>query len=242
MTAGTAYKVLADGQSSHHGGSGKWRKGKWRTVKGDLVPCSNGLHYCRPDQLIKWLGPQIWVFEDGSPDETIDHGDKMVTRKGRIVEKVEAWTPEVAQKVCYAIADRAIRSATDALTAAGVDASSLMALSPITDEASAWAASYAAEAASYAAEAASNAAEAASYAAEAASYAAEAASNAAGAASYAAWAASYAAGAASYAAWAASYAAGAASNAAEAAGYAAVAASYAASTGILFEFLSGVRS
>jgi hypothetical protein len=48
-----AYKVLAADQTPHHGGTGKWSKGKWRSVTGELVPCANGIHYCRPDQLIR---------------------------------------------------------------------------------------------------------------------------------------------------------------------------------------------
>ena len=102
------YKVLSDAQASHHGGAGKWEKGRWRTVKGDIVPCKNGLHYCRRDQLIGWLGPQIWVFEDGSPGETVDHGDKMVARRGRIVERCELWNETTARLFAADVAEIAL--------------------------------------------------------------------------------------------------------------------------------------
>ena len=95
MTAG--YKVLDAGQSSYHGGSGKWVRNRWRTVQGELEPCRNGIHYCRADQLVCWLGPTIWRFEDGSPDETVDHHDKMVTRKGRVVERLATWNEMTAR-------------------------------------------------------------------------------------------------------------------------------------------------
>lgn len=49
MTA--AYKVLGTRQESHHGGSGRWVKNRWRTVDGPLIPCENGIHYCSRDQL-----------------------------------------------------------------------------------------------------------------------------------------------------------------------------------------------
>jgi hypothetical protein len=91
------FKVLGSNQESHHGGTGKWRKGQWRSVKGELVPCSNGIHYCKPDHLVSWLGPTIWLFEDGTPDETVDHGDKLVTRKGRIIERVGTWNETTAR-------------------------------------------------------------------------------------------------------------------------------------------------
>ncbi|MGH2835407.1 MAG: putative immunity protein, partial [Solirubrobacteraceae bacterium] len=91
MDGSALYKALEADQSSAHGGSGKWVKNRWRTVDGLLVPCQHGIHYCRRDQLVLWLGPTVWLFEDGSPEETLDRDDKMVTRRGRIVEKVEAW-------------------------------------------------------------------------------------------------------------------------------------------------------
>ena len=103
-----AFKVLADGQASYHGGSGKWVKGRWRTVTGPLDPCANGLHYCRRDQLILWLGPQIWVFEDGTPGETIDAVHKMVTRKGRIVERLETWNERTARLFAADVAELAL--------------------------------------------------------------------------------------------------------------------------------------
>ena len=103
-----AYKVLGEAQDSHHGGTGKWRKGQWRTVTGALIPCQSGIHYCRRGQLVQWLGPTIWLFEDGTPDETIDHGDKMVTRKGRIVERIETWNETTARLFAADVAEAAL--------------------------------------------------------------------------------------------------------------------------------------
>src|SRR5262245_31551424 len=92
-----SFKVLGPEQRSHHGGTGAWRKGQWRSVKGELIPCENGIHYCGRDHLVRWLGPTIWVFEDGTPDETIDAGNKLVTRKGRVVERLETWNETTAR-------------------------------------------------------------------------------------------------------------------------------------------------
>jgi hypothetical protein len=91
------FKVLGDKQTSCHGGDGRWVKNRWRTVTGALVPCRNGIHYCRQDQLVRWLGPQIWLFEDGTPDETLGASDKMVTRKGRVVERLDTWSEATAR-------------------------------------------------------------------------------------------------------------------------------------------------
>ena len=91
------FKVLGDNQNSCHGGDGRWVKNRWRTAEGELVPCKNGIHYCRQDQLVRWLGPQIWLFEDGTPDETLDAGDKLVTRKGRVVQRLDTWNETTAR-------------------------------------------------------------------------------------------------------------------------------------------------
>ncbi len=184
----------ADGHPAH--GYGRWHRRRWRTVSGDLVPCRRGIHYAAGPQILEWLDTELWAFEDGAPDDAIDAGDKMVTRRGRVLERVQTWTPAVAQELAYYAADRAVRvHAVAALRAAGLPerAAGLAALAPVVDADSAAAARDAARAASYAASTAGDAA-------LAARYAASAASDAAGAARYAAWAARYAAGAASYAA------------------------------------------
>ncbi len=103
------FKVLGERQESHHGGTGKWAKGRWRTVDGPLVPCRNGIHYCKPGHLVEWLGPTVWLFEDGSPAETVDAGDKLVTRKGRIVERVETWNETTARLFAADVAEVALR-------------------------------------------------------------------------------------------------------------------------------------
>jgi hypothetical protein len=102
------YKVLGTDRQSYHGGTGLWRKGRARTVRGGLIACHNGIHYCRRDQLVRWIGPTIWTFEDLTPDETIDAGDKMVTRKGRIVEKIETWNDTTARLFAADVAEIAL--------------------------------------------------------------------------------------------------------------------------------------
>jgi hypothetical protein len=91
----TYYKVLDADQRSMHGGTGKWTVGRWRSVRGDLVPCERGLHLCRPQDLLYWIGPVIWEVE--VEGEVIEAGDKVVARKARIVRKVEAWNERTAR-------------------------------------------------------------------------------------------------------------------------------------------------
>jgi hypothetical protein len=89
----TYYKTLGNGQKSYHGGNVIWIPGEWRTVDGPIKPRKNGLHFTTIDNLFAWPAPECWIFEDGSPDETITDGEKLVTRRGRIVERVSGWNP-----------------------------------------------------------------------------------------------------------------------------------------------------
>lgn len=89
------YKVTDANGYSMHGGTGKWTPGKWRSVRGDLVPCEHGLHLCRPQDLVHWLGPVIWEAEvDG---EVIEQGDKVVARCARVVRRVDTWNERTAR-------------------------------------------------------------------------------------------------------------------------------------------------
>jgi hypothetical protein len=91
------YKVLAEDGAAFHGGTGVWREGVWRSVRSDLVPCKRGLHLCREQDLIRWLGPVIWEAEV-HPDATIiEAEDKIVVSKARIVRRVDAWDERSAR-------------------------------------------------------------------------------------------------------------------------------------------------
>ena len=97
----TYYKVTAKDGRAFHGGSGKWplpsgkRPGKFLTVKGEIRACSRGLHFCREDQLVEWLGPVVWEFEPRG--EIVDAGNKLVCSKGRLVRKCDNWNERTAR-------------------------------------------------------------------------------------------------------------------------------------------------
>jgi hypothetical protein len=91
----TTYKVLKNGRSCY-GGGGQWTPNRNRYVRGKVVACKHGIHYCRGAQLLNWLGPELWLFEDRG-DKHDDRDDKCVTNRGRITERIEAWNEEVAR-------------------------------------------------------------------------------------------------------------------------------------------------
>ncbi|MGH2512454.1 MAG: putative immunity protein, partial [Candidatus Limnocylindrales bacterium] len=89
------YKVTAVDGSAFHGGSGRWMPNRWRTVKGVLEPCEKGLHLCRRDDLMHWLGPLIWEAE--YEGERIDAEDKIVVRKARVTRRLDTWNERTAR-------------------------------------------------------------------------------------------------------------------------------------------------
>ena len=103
------YKVL-DHDGSARMGVGKWplpdgKAGEWLEVKGELVACENGLHLCRRDDLVHWLGPAIFMAEyDGG--EMLESDDKIVVRRARLIEKLDTWNDRTG---CLFAADCAER-------------------------------------------------------------------------------------------------------------------------------------
>jgi hypothetical protein len=102
----TLYKVTAADGSSYHGGTGRWVKGRWRSVTGEIVPCENGLHLCRADHLPDWLGPVIWEAEADS--EVIDAGNKVVARRARVIRRLDTWNERTARLFAADCAERVL--------------------------------------------------------------------------------------------------------------------------------------
>ena len=86
------YKLTTTKGEPVHGGKGSWslprgkRPGAWREVTGKLVPCHNGLHLLRAQDIARWFHEGVlWEVEAGP--ERVDHGDKIVVRRARLVRK-----------------------------------------------------------------------------------------------------------------------------------------------------------
>jgi hypothetical protein len=82
----TIYKWLKADNSAPIG-KGKWTPGRWRSVKGKLIPCENGLHLCRPQDLIHHISERLWIVEIDASD-LVEATDKIVVRRACIVHPV----------------------------------------------------------------------------------------------------------------------------------------------------------
>ena len=106
------FKVLSASGGAHHGGIGKWhlpkgkRPGKWMPpIEGDLVPCENGYHLCRPDDLLVWLGPRIFVSEYRG--EMVADDNKIVVREARLLRETD-WNERSARLFACDCAERVL--------------------------------------------------------------------------------------------------------------------------------------
>jgi hypothetical protein len=67
---------------------------------GQLVPCRNGIHACRVEDLAYWIAEELWEVELSG--ETRVGSDSIVARKGRLVRPIEAWCSGAAAPLAFA--------------------------------------------------------------------------------------------------------------------------------------------
>ena len=92
----TLYKVLNEDMSCCHGGTGTWKLGEWKEVKGMLVMCENGLHLCNgEEQLLNWLYTVICTAE--YEGERLDGDNKICVRRARVIRKLDTWNERTAR-------------------------------------------------------------------------------------------------------------------------------------------------
>jgi len=97
------YKFLAEGATGVLSGF-SWPIGRWVTVDGELVPTRRGVHACRARDLSHWIDEELWAVElDG---ELLEHDRLVVARSGRLVERIETWTPALAGEYARAAVER----------------------------------------------------------------------------------------------------------------------------------------
>ena len=104
------YKVLNENGTPCNGGCGKWhlprnkQPGKWMPPIEVIKPCVAGYHVCRRGQLVRWLGPTIWLVEIRG--ERICQNDKIVTSQARLLRRVTTWTEKTARLFAADCAER----------------------------------------------------------------------------------------------------------------------------------------
>jgi len=104
------YKILSRDGHSIHGGNlqwslphkdgRKWISGEWHEVQGTLKPCESGLHLAK-DPWNTWYRWDARVFVAEHEGECIDHGDKFICQKVRLLRELRypRWLLEAGRFV-----------------------------------------------------------------------------------------------------------------------------------------------
>jgi hypothetical protein len=91
--------------------------GAWVEADLDAQACVRGVHACGVDQLPFWLGPELYVIELGGE---VTRGErKLVAARGRLLRRIDAWTPEKARAFAAASLMHALEVAGSILRAEG---------------------------------------------------------------------------------------------------------------------------
>jgi hypothetical protein len=115
------WKVLGPDRKPCHHGTGQWPEpGEWLSVEGEIEPCKNGLHLCRREDLVHWLGPEIWEVE-ADESEMVSQSDKVVVRRARLVRRLETWNDKSARLFACDCAERVVHLIDDPRPRAAID-------------------------------------------------------------------------------------------------------------------------
>jgi hypothetical protein len=92
-----------------HGGTHDWRTHPTCHVTGPLILCEHGIHLCRRDDLIHWLGPVICPVTDYDAEGMLIAEDKVVARSATIGAPLTTWNETTARLLACDVAERAVR-------------------------------------------------------------------------------------------------------------------------------------
>jgi hypothetical protein len=95
----TYFKAL-DGYHPAHGGDGRYPGvGRWtrHLDPSRLEACEYGFHLTKGPQVLSWLAPTLYIAEPCSEHPPVDAGDKWVTCRVRLVEKLVRWDERTAR-------------------------------------------------------------------------------------------------------------------------------------------------
>jgi hypothetical protein len=121
MSSG-AYKFLRPGAVGPFSGF-SWptprgtRPGEWVESPIGNGPCRDGIHACERRHLPLWIWEELWEVELDGDVEPIRH--KVRAPRGRLVRRVDAWSPVSAKSFAIACARRAAAHAAEPLRAVG---------------------------------------------------------------------------------------------------------------------------
>lgn len=105
----TTYYKFLKGRAAPRVPDFRYRLKKWQPpVKGPIVPCRNGYHVLRPEQVAgDFITRDLFVAEVRG--DVLDGGDKVVARECRIVYRLTGWNERTARLFAIDCAERVLR-------------------------------------------------------------------------------------------------------------------------------------
>ena len=98
-----AYKFTRPGARSPFTGF-EWPVGEWVEVDGELGLCANGIHACRVEALPRWVDDELWRIEVEGVE--LEREGVLVARRGRLLDRIEAWNVETSRELARSCAAR----------------------------------------------------------------------------------------------------------------------------------------
>ena len=89
-----AYKFLRPGRVGRFSRF-RWESGVW--VEAEATErCEAGIHACRVQDLPLWLDDELWEIELAG--DVVAAERKVVATRGRLTQRIERWTPQLAHE------------------------------------------------------------------------------------------------------------------------------------------------
>jgi len=98
-----AYKFLTEDRTGRFSGF-RWEPQGWVEANGAVDVCRTGIHACRLEQLPLWLDDELWIIE---LEDVVDLADVIVGRRGRLVDRIDAWGRGTACEFAASCVERA---------------------------------------------------------------------------------------------------------------------------------------
>jgi hypothetical protein len=108
-----AYKFLRAGRTGSFSSFVWPEPGIWVSAGSEPMPCRQGIHACRTQDLPWWLADELWEIELKEPIAADEH--KLVATAGRLSSRIDQWTVSCAQQYAEACAWRTRDRAVEAL-------------------------------------------------------------------------------------------------------------------------------
>ena len=114
-----AYKFLSSDRKGLFSGVTWPEPGTWLEADAEVERCVSGIHASHAEGLLGWIDDELWTCElDGIVE---DDGQELVAERGRLLERVAAWSETSARDFARACAARGREHVVEALRAEGYD-------------------------------------------------------------------------------------------------------------------------